>query len=60
MISSAVPLGVPSGASCHMTAGSAHVEKGDARTGGIHLDGPLRARAPHAGCVKHPSDHVGR
>ena len=27
---------------------------------GVHLDGPLWARAPHAGCVEHPSDHVRR
>ena len=26
--------------------------------GGVHLDGPLWARPPHAGCVEHPSDHV--
>ena len=25
---------------------------------GVHLDGPLWARAPHAGCVEHPSDPV--
>ena len=27
---------------------------------GVHLDGPLWARPPHAGCVEHPSDHVRR
>ena len=27
---------------------------------GVHLDGPLWARAPHAGCVEHPTDHVCR
>ena len=28
--------------------------------GGLHLDGPLWGRPPHAGCVEHPSDHVRR
>ena len=28
--------------------------------GGVHLDGPLWARPPHARCVEHPSDHVRR
>ena len=28
--------------------------------GGVHLDGPLWARPPHAGRVEHPSDHVRR
>ena len=27
---------------------------------GVHLDGPLWARALHAGCVEHPSDHLRR
>ena len=27
---------------------------------GVHLDGQLWTRAPHAGCVEHPSDHVCR
>ena len=57
-ISSAVPVGASSGARCHMTASTAHVEKGHARGGGVHLDGPLWARPPHAGCVEHSSDHV--
>ena len=59
-MSSAVPVGASSGARCHMTASTAHVEKGHARGGGVHLDGPLWARPPHAGRVEHPSDHVRR
>ena len=60
-ISSVIPVGASSGARCHMTASTAHVEKGHA-PGGLHghLDGPLWARLPHAGCVEHPSDHVRR
>ena len=34
-ISFAVPVGVPSGARCHMTASTAHVEQGHAR-GGVY------------------------
>ena len=59
-MSSAVPVGVSSGARCHMTASTAHVEKGRPPGGGVHLDGPLWARPPHAGRVEHPSDHVRR
>ena len=59
-IPSAVPVGASSGAKCHMTASTAHVEKGHARWRGVHLDGPLWARASHAGRVEHPSDHVPR
>ena len=59
-MSSAVPVRASSGARCHMTASTAHVEKGHARGGGVHLDGPLWARLPHAGRVEHPSDHVRR
>ena len=59
-ISSVVPVEASSGSRCHMTASTGHFEKGHARWGSVHLDGPLWARAPHAGCVEHPSDNVRR
>ena len=47
-ISSAVPVGVPSGARCHMTASTVHVENGYARGGVytwmVHCGGAPRAR----------------
>ena len=56
-ISSAVPVGVPSGAGCHKTASTAHVEKG-------HPRGGLYTWMVHCGCARRTqevwstSDHV--
>ena len=48
-ISSAFPVGVPAGARCHMTASTAHVEKGHAR-GGVY------GWMVHCGCARRTRD----